>query len=636
MALASDPQMLRDLCEERRVWEGQLRAHRLMWGEAWKRWRIVPLRQNERRDPDNRFRSQTHVPYGFHHVETAVPRIVGSDPRMSYRALDLADDTPVAHIQSGVASWQMERMNFKLHLKRFGRQGLVTGYTAAKVGWVRSVKDKTYTERAAKWDPHLRDMFTVEEQRQSKVVVKNSPFFDTVNNIDFVFPIECRDLDECPAVWQRRRVKLGYLRKMQKDGVYQNVDQVKGMTSRTSDSSSITQTWWRDQYDQQAIVLGNLGYGSDDDRSEVDLWERWEDDRLTVIAEGGGEPVLLRDVPNPFWHGMKPFCDYAPYPENLQMPGQGMIAILDDLNESLDTLRRQRDDALAYIINPVFKGRGVDPDQMELFPGAYIEVDDLNDLTPLFVPQIDFAASERNEERIILDMQDISGMSAALSGSTSDAGQVANTATGVQSVTSESNKRAEEMIDELAQRAMKRFGVMLASMNAQFLDGDVAADFSKDPGAMQAWLEFQQAENPDQAVTPLPSSGIVVVNADWLKAKGRLEPIPKVGQDEEQSKLQRRSDATQYVNALTPFLGMVPCPVNVKSVIGYVSEQYDIPSDVRDQILNNTPEIQAAAAEQAQQQAQQQPPQNGSGPSGPGGENLPTGLGSGAPGVSGG
>jgi hypothetical protein len=180
---------------------------------------------------------------------------------------------------------------------------------------------------------------------------------------------------------------------------------------------------------------------------------------------------------------------------------------------------------------------------------------------------------------------------------------------------------------------MKRFGVMLASMNAQFLDGDVAADFSKDPGAMQAWLEFQQAENPDSAVLPLPSPGIVVVNSDWLKAKGRLEPIPRVGQDEEQSKLQRRSDATQYINALTPFLGMVPCPVNVKAVIQYVSEQYEVPKDVVTQILNNASEVQAAAAQQMMEQSQ---PPNGSGPSGPGGDNAPTGLASGFPGVSGG
>ncbi len=631
MALKVDPEELAELVDERRVWERELQPFRDLWGLAWQRWRIIPLKPGERRDPDNKYLSQTRIPYGFHHVETAVPRIVGSDPRMSYRALDLAEDTPVAHIQSGVASWQMERMAFKLHLKRFGRQGLVTGYTVAKVGWVRSTEDRTYTERTAQWNPHLKDMFTVEEQKKMSVVVKDSPFFETVNGIDFVFPIECANIDECPAVWQRRRVKLKYLRRLQDAGIYSNVDQVRGQQGR----STTEQQWWSDQWSQQGVTPGLLGYSDDDDRADVELWERWEDNRLTVIAEGSGEPVMIRDEDNPFWHKLKPFVDYAPFPENLMMPGQGMMAILEDLNESLNTNRRQREDARSYLINPSFKGRGINPDQLVLFPGSFHEVDDLNDLVPLFMPTIDFGTAEREEERIILDMQNLSGMSAALSGSTSDAGQIASTATGVASVTSESNKRAEEMIDELAQRAMKRFGVMLASMNAQFLTGDVAADFSKDPAAMQSWLAYQQAENPEMANQPLPQSGIVVVNSEWLKAKGRLEPLPRVGQDEEQSKVQRRSDAVQMVNAITPFLTAVPPPVSFKATIEYVLEQFDVPKDIRDQILDNSNEAQAAMLQQLAQQQQAPPGQNGSGPSGPGGDNLPTGLPQGAPAAAG-
>lgn len=623
--------------DELKVWENQLQPYRDMWQEMWRKWMIWPKQHVD--DAAIPYLSKTAVPYTFDHVETIVPRIVGATPAMTYRPIDDSADHLAAAIHSGLASWELERMGFKLELKRFGRQGCVTGYSVGKFAWVKSEADVAFTETGTEQDPMLDAEHTYHEHKTERRVVKNAPFFDTVNVLDFVFPIQAKNIAECSAVWQRVWKPLSYLRNLEDQGVYKNVDQVKAATIGRRYESR------QGMYDVQGVSLRDSMREVNDPLAEVEVWERWEDERLIVIANPQESPVLLRDAENPFWHKRKPFVDWSPIPHPFLMPGIGIVQVLYDLNEDYNTQYRQRSDAVAFQTNPAFKGRGIDGNQLTLFPGMFLPVDDMQDIQPLFMPTVDMAAMERLMERTILDMQNLSGASSVLTGNVSDAGAAASTATGIQTTNSEANKRIDEMVDELAERAMKPIGYMLASMNTQFIEGSVAADFSSNPQAAAAWQQLQQAATPtalqrvaraigvakqEQAAPP---EGLVQVDSDWLATKGRLEPIPHVGQDEEKNKIQKRSDATQAVNAIAPFLQMVPTPVSVKATLAWVLGQYDVPADEITAILDN--KIEEQMAQLQQQLAQQQAAQSPSGPSGPGGDNLPTGGASGAPGVAG-
>jgi hypothetical protein len=606
-------------CTELQTWQNQLRELYDLSDKLWRKWRIVP----EEKDPNSAFLSQVRVPYTFHHVEVVVPRIIGTEPKLRYKAIDGVEDQPVAQLHTGVANWQMPRMRFKLHAKRFIRQGLVTGYSVAKTGWARDTADVTYLERATEYDDQLDTMLTVDRQRTvSDVLIKNQPFFETVNIRDFV--------------------SLRYLRKLQKLGVYSNVADVEpDSTTRLMDSR-------QDQWDHQGIVISDDA-AANDEFALVELWERWTDEHLCAIASPFGKTVELRSESNPYWHGQKPYCDWSPIPELFQLQGMGIVHALFDLNEDLNTMRRQRSDGVAFNVIPAFKGRGIAAKALTLYPGKFFPVDELTDIEPLYQPAVDFAALERYEEATKIDMQNMSGAAAPLSGDQSSAGQAATTATGVSTITSESNKRLEEMRDEFAQRTLYRFGVQLASMNAQFMDEGTAADFSDDPNALASWVEMVNTNRPPE-LPPLeaPKGGIVQVDGSWLAARGRLEVIPQVGQDDELNRVQKRSDATQVVQALGPFLAMQPPAVNLEATVAYVLEQFDVPADVRAKIGDNSREqmlmqlMQVVQQQQAQLQAQQQPTMgpaangNGSsGPSGPSGDNAPTGAVGGSPGYAG-
>lgn len=634
-------------------WERSLAEQRDLWKLCWDYYTPKKPPRNGfsyQRDAKtggtvlNPYLSQEHIPYSFHAVETIQPRVVGDEPRMTYRAVDDNDDSPVAAIQGGLTTWQIEQMGFEYEIRGFCRQGLVCGYTVAKLGWIRQERMVRYMLEVPHYEELLDSEFKVEEEQERLVVFRNAPFFETVHVDDFVFPLWARDIDHASAVWQRRWVTKKYLEDLavDKGGVYENVDKVvaddEGEFKRAMRD--------RDERDLYADSVSPAG-AIDEEDGIVELWERWTNDHLVAIASPRGNKVALRDTGSPFQHRRKPFVDWAPIPHPVRMPGFGIVEVLYDQNEHLNTLRRQITDARTYILNPAWKGtEGIGQEQLVIFPGAYKEVDDLNDLQPLFIPQIDFGSAWREEQEVKADMQRTSGAFEYLAGGTGEGGQ--QTATGVATITNEGNKRVAEMIKVLNERTMKRVGYLMASMNAQWIDTDVAVDFTKDPNAQAAWQQY--AELSDKLAGE-PGRELVNVTPDMVKAKGRLEPIPQIGQDKAVNDVQRRSDATQVTQALAPFVA-APGVINIQALAGYVLEQFGVEKVDREQILAVPP---GAGLPPELLQALQENPEvlqavigalgmgggaegNGTRPSGgggEGGENAPTGAVVGAPGVAG-
>lgn len=603
------------LVEERDTLENDLKPAWELHDLMWSRWQITP----EQGDPASPYLSKVKVPYGFHAVETILPRIVGEDPSMKYRAVEDNDDTPVAHIQGGLASWEMERMDFRLHSRRFIRQGLVTGYTIAKVGWAIERERRPKMREAQVYHPEFDRTFTIEQPDSELVTLRNAPWVETVSTYDFLYPLYANDLDDAEVVWQRSWMTLAELRATARTSEgWKNLKDVRGEDDARRRNSRMG------QFDQQNLTPSNPRVDVEDDDAVVEVWERWTDDRLVVLASPTSNPVIVRDIRNPFDHKRKPFIDWSPIPRNFQLHGMGVIQVLYDLNEDLNTMRRQRRDALTYILNPAWTGPdgAVEGNQLTLFPGVYIPQDEIGgEVRALLSPPTDFASSHQEEERIISDMQNLSGAFNYLSGA--DAGANASqTATGVATITNEGNKRIGEMVTEFDLRAMRRFGRLLASMNTQYIESSVAVSFSDDPAAAQAWLDYHKSQMPlDEAMKKL-----ITVTPEQIQAKGLLEPIPQVGKDKQLNEVQKRSDATQLVQALAPFLALPIPVVNLREVIGHVLESFGVDKFTRERML--TPPQQP-------QMPQQQMPQLPPGDSGPSGENAPTGNVVGTPGAAG-
>lgn len=547
--------LLRELTQ----WEKDLLPLRQLWDEYWDRWEL-----KRPDDKDNPYISQFQTPYPFSHVETIVPRILGDDPHFDYQAIEQEDDDPKAAMLSAVVNWMLQLMGFEDEGRNFIRQGCITGYSVAKVGWIRESEITTANVAREMFHDELMTTFETTVQEKVEWVKKNQAFFETVDVYDFVWPVRATSLNKAPAVWQRCWVPYSYLVDMQKKGFYSGVGDVDpwgGSDDRRKDLSS-------------RLAARNLNPSDeteDKDAAEVELWERWTDERLVVIAN---RENVLRDEPNPFHHMRKPFVDFTPVPRPFSMDGVGIVKMLWDMNEDLSALKRQRRDAITYTINPMWKAtEGVRESDLEIRPGGIWKIPDTEDAEPATMPNIDFSASYQEEQNAKNDMQAVTGAFDYLSGVNPGGVQ---TATGVATISQEGNKRILEMVSVFSERTMKRFGHQLAALCIQYLDNDVAIPLWKYPEAAQAWEELNKAAAPR----------IIQVGREDITTNGAVMPIPQVGADEAASDVQKRSDAVQTIQAIAPILA-APVPViDPKALVEWTLKQFGVNMHDRAKILN--------------------------------------------------
>jgi hypothetical protein len=616
------------------TWQADLQPLWQEWDQMWSKWQIEPV------DPTtNPYLSKVQVPYGMHAVEIIQSRIVGDKIAIDYQAIDEDSDDLIATLNGKVASYQLKRMAFDMTAKKFIRQALVTNYSIAKVGWVRveRVEEYTDTEHHAVSDDHpLVGTVEVMVPRARIQRVRNEPFVELVNVKDFVWPISAASLDDAVAVWQRSWPLLKDVQDKGSRGVYQNTDDVKASADGR----------WQDAYGPQFSSQGLTPTGSatgdqDDPNGRVEVWERWEDDRLTVIANPFAGPVLLRDEPNPFIHKRKPYIDYTPVERPFQMHGLGTMRMVNDSNEHLNTLMRQICDAGTFSLNPAWKlTEGVDADNFVLSPGAMLKVPDTEDIQPLITPTADFAAGMQIREALLEDMQRTSGVFELIGGAFGFQGS--RTATGMTQIIQEGARRITEMSDVFAHRSVRRLAYLMLSMNAQYLDENIILDLSDDPEAQAAWNQLVEAEEAPVSIADrvkgmlgrakakpmqISPNGRATVTPEMLAAKGRLEPIPLTGQDKTTMEQQDKSDATQALQSIAPILASPQNPLDMAALADWALKKMGMPEQDRKKVIKTPPPQQLAQVTDAMGG----PPSD----SGPSGEPLPSGGVVGAPGAAG-
>jgi hypothetical protein len=554
-----------------------LRPMLALWDQFWSRWEL------ETPSPEtNPYISQFQSPYPFSHVETILPRIVGNDPMINYMAMDSVEDEPRAAMLTAVVDWQLQQMRFQAESKNFVRQALITGYSVAKVGWVRESHTTSRDVIRNQFHEGLMADFQVAAKETLEIVTRNEAFFETVDIYDFFWPVRAVSLNKCRSVWQRCWVSMEHLDMMAANGHYQNVSQVQPYVSPDSRTDLATR-----------FAQRGLAPIDPDDKAnhEVELLERWEDDRVTVIAN---RDIVLRDDYNPFEHKRKPYIDYTPVERPFAMDGVGIIKMMWDMNEDLSALKRQRRDAITYLLNPMWKStEGIQESDIKIRPGGNLRVPDTEDIEPMTNPLIDFSASFQEEQNAKNDLQSVTGAFDYLSGVNPGGVQ---TATGVATISQEGNKRIQEMIDVFSERSVKRMGWMMSSLVVQFLDNEVAVPLYKYPEAAQAWEQLTGEAAPR----------IVKLNAKDVTTAGKTLPLPQVGTDKTASDIQKRSDAVQMIQAIAPILA-APVPViDPHALVGYVLKQFGVDMHSRAAIMDTS----------KAQPVPQPPTQDGSPPAG--------------------
>lgn len=398
------------------------------------------------RDRDSRFQegegewgADYFIPYTFATIETQAPRILSNRPKMLVLPRGKASERNVEKMKFTIDAQQAD-IDYELVLQDVVKTALIYNLGVQKSYWKR--EKKKYLQRVQRMVPDQHgpagEWYLAEVER----TLFDGPTAEAVDPFDFFWDPYAHDLDGCDYVVHRTWRSTKYVLDKMKSGVWAPVtpEELKGLSGGTTKFADLHQRRREVAGMPASPVPGEV----DIDLSERHaIWECHDGDTVTHILDG--EWVLAHGR-NPLGYRGVPFQIYRPIKVPNSFVGIGAAEPIMDLQEEMNTLRRQRRDKATISINMpfAFAEGSIDPDNFRFAPNLGIPVGGLVDprevLFPLTTPDVP-ASGYEEEARLAQDIERTTGLSDSLQG-----GQAtAETATGAQLQVAAANIRIQLM-----------------------------------------------------------------------------------------------------------------------------------------------------------------------------------------------
>jgi hypothetical protein len=397
------------------------------------------------------FGADLFIPYVFSVIETTLPRVIDSAPRLRARPCTPESERNSENVRVALEH-QQNRMKFSLGLQDVALSGLLyglgVGKTTHREKWRKNSRylgrPSTRTSDGPEWVIQKRDR-----------LVYSGPAFECVDIFDFIWAAHAHDQETLDEVIHRTWRSKSYVREM-----FDSKEWKLPPGWELEDALSLGSPEARDEIWRERMVAGGNDARTIDSRgsSLQEVWEFHDGDDVIVLLDRV-LPVLPDKgvAENPNWHGDHPFQIYRPTRVLHEMVGIGEAEAIEDLVEEMNAMRSQRRDNATLVLQrpfAYFDGL-VDPADLKFGPGIGIPVDgDPRELLfPLPLQDIPFS-SYQEEDRLQRDIERVTGIDDTVSGSEGGGGASA-TATGVQLVQAAAGVRirlkAKRLVLETAQ-----------------------------------------------------------------------------------------------------------------------------------------------------------------------------------------
>lgn len=309
-----------------------------------------------------------------------------------------------------------------------------------------------------------------------KRITYSGPWLETIPVSSFYIEPGARSVREANFVAHRVRRTLDYLKRMQREGVYHNVENL--IPNAEGDE---------EDYDKYYLLESQSKHGKDvDDLPDIPgreykwVWECWV--KLDVDGDGLLEPLLvticddvvLRVEENPFDHGEPPFETIVPIIDCHKIYGVSITDLVLEFQRLKTALYRNVFDNVAFSINNWFLVRrdsGTDITALaQVKPGSVVFTEDVNEgvreMTPRPLPPGIFNlfeyldSSKENRTGVTRYNQ---GLNAA---------SLNKTATGISAIMTASQQRIELIARLFAETGVKHLFRKMISLNQQFITND--------------------------------------------------------------------------------------------------------------------------------------------------------------------
>lgn len=480
------------------------------WDDKWLRWYKLYRGIVPKLPDDETGRSNLHIPYTYSTVDTVrsklISVILANRPYISYVPKDANDVQNAKNMETLVDS-QLSRTDADTYIKFYNliTDMLIYGACPFEAGWryeVKTVKRKVPL-------PALLGIPLGYTEQEIEIPLWDDPDFQPFM-IDDLFPDpEGTNIDDCAWVIRRRYITENELKKKEKDGIYKIKDweDIRAGAQEIAEGkqdrlAAIGASW--EQSDSAAIQS-----------RRYELLEMWEDDRVSTLIN---RAVVIRDEPNPFWHGKKPFGLAKFDPMNGEFYGVSLVEVIEYLQAELNTTRNQRIDAVSIALNrmwKVLKDSGVLPEDLVSRANGIVWVDDMDAVEEInFVP---LDASAYQEESIIKnDIQEATGTYNEARGGPSESKRTATENTIREKAVS---LRFDVKSKLFEATGLKKLGFFFDWLNQQFIDEKHAVRIKTEGG-----YEWRNIGPEDIAGTYeyVPSGGALEPTLDSIHYRDNL------------------------------------------------------------------------------------------------------------------
>jgi hypothetical protein len=453
------------------------------------------------------WQSNIFVPYVFSTVETIIPKLVSSRPKINIIPRE-ESDVPYAKVQSLLIDYQWDQSKMDEILPDATRQALIYGTSILKVHWEKRIET---IKKEVPIDEEMPELGMTEVEVEE--VVENHPVIELVDLYDFFWDPKGYSIETCSWVAHRIYRSYDYLLQMQKQGLYKNVTLLKDVAKKTyqGETDKSFRNTSSDINDPRTVSFNS------ENEDNIELIEYWENDRVIVIAN---REIIIRDDEKPFNHGCKPFVKFTDQSVPKEFCGIGEVEPIETLQNELNDLRNQRRDNVSLILNKMWKvknGADVDEDELVSDVGGIVHTNDMDGVEPLYSPDIP-NSSYREETLIKADIQQSSGITDYTKGTSSDA--LANeTATGISLMQEAGNSRINLKMMNL-EIAIRKLGELIISLNNQFITDEMAIRITG-IGDLQ-WLTIKPEEVKDN-FDVIVESGPRIAQNDAIARRQTLE-----------------------------------------------------------------------------------------------------------------
>jgi hypothetical protein len=255
------------------------------------------------------------------------------------------------------------------------------GVAIEQIGWNR--KEEMRILEKIEHAPLTKQI--VKTIKKGNIVTFDGPTAENIDLLDFFPQPGVKRIENMKWVVKRYYLDIDDLRAMGAAGVFDKAEiarlEREGATgARTQDPATIRRFSSRLSMDEDTVRW------MDKYNTPIEILEMWGvvpselagDGVLSRVLTTANRRYLLRNRPNPFWHGQLPFLQFSPMPDPHYFFACGKAEIIEKLQITGNRFLNQSLDAAELIIDPVFfynRESNMNTRNMLMRPGAFFPVD---------------------------------------------------------------------------------------------------------------------------------------------------------------------------------------------------------------------------------------------------------------------